>query len=245
MLMAKGLINGVAMVGRAAAFCVGLAVVLAVVMGVASSALAADGKPFILGRGNVATKVSTLINKGVGPALGLKVAAEQAPLTVNPEAGTATNLSADELDGKDSSEFAATGAFGAAEVIDASYPNAMGGGTYTSKGGTLIISASGSAFRSSTHAAGPGRIGVEIKVDGVVRGKMVGYANERDSHKALVDDFIVIKDLPPGPHEIRLWTMYESGKCWGTNTETPNTFCTHLDDNDHFRVSVMELPEAN
>lgn len=245
MLMAKRLVNGVAMVGRATAFCVGLAVVLAVVLGIASSALAADGKPFVLGRGNVATKVSTLFNKGVGPALGLKVGADQAPLRVNPEAGTATNLSADELDGKDSTDFAAAGAFRAAEVVDASFPNAKFGGTYTSRGGTLVISASGSAFRSSSHAIGPGKIGVEVKVDGQVRGKMIGYANERDSHKALVDDFMVVEGLPPGPHEIRLWTMYEHGKCWGSNTETPDTFCTHLDSNDHFRVSVMELPNTN
>ena len=93
------------LVGRATVFAVGLAMILAVVLGVASSALAANGKPFLLGKSNIATKVSTLVNKGVGPALGLKVGVDQAPLTVNPEAGTATNLSADELDGKDSGAF--------------------------------------------------------------------------------------------------------------------------------------------
>ncbi len=92
-------------VGRATVFALGLAMILAVVLGVASSALAANGKPFLLGKGNIATRVSTLVNNGVGPALGLKVAADQAPLTVNPEAGTATNLSADELDGKNSDAF--------------------------------------------------------------------------------------------------------------------------------------------
>lgn len=91
--------------GKATVFAVGLAMILAVVLGVASSALAANGKPFLLGQSNVATKVSTLVNRGVGPALGLKVGADQAPLSVNPEAGTATNLSADELDGKDASAF--------------------------------------------------------------------------------------------------------------------------------------------
>jgi hypothetical protein len=85
-----------------APFCVGLAVIL----GIASSALAANGKPFILGEQNVATKVSTLFNRGVGPALGLKVGADQPPLTVNPEAGTVTNLSADALDGESSEDFA-------------------------------------------------------------------------------------------------------------------------------------------
>jgi hypothetical protein len=94
------------MVGKAATLCVGLAVVLALTAGVATDALAANGKPFLLGKSNVATKVSTLVNRGVGPALGLKVGADQAPITVNPEAGTATGLSADELDGKDSVDFA-------------------------------------------------------------------------------------------------------------------------------------------
>jgi hypothetical protein len=101
----KKVAGQVMFLGRAMVFAVGLAVILAVVLGLASSALAANGKPFLLGKFNVATKVSTLVNKGVGPALGLKVGADQAPLTVNPEAGTATNLSADELDGKDAGAF--------------------------------------------------------------------------------------------------------------------------------------------
>ena len=92
-------------VGRATVFAVGLAVILAVVLGVASSALAANGNPFLLGKSNLASKASTLVRSGVGPALGLRVGVDQAPLVVNPEAGTATNLSADELDGKDSGAF--------------------------------------------------------------------------------------------------------------------------------------------
>lgn len=103
--MTKKIAGKAMFVGRATVFAVGLAMILAVVLGVASSALAANGQPFILGKGNVATKVSTLVKKGVGPALGLKVGVGQAPLTVNPEAGTATNLSADELDGKDAGAF--------------------------------------------------------------------------------------------------------------------------------------------
>jgi hypothetical protein len=104
--VAKRMFLKVVLMGRIATFSVGLAVVLAFTVGVATTAVAANGKPFILGKGNVATKVSTLINKKVGPALGLQVGAGQPPIVVNPEAGTATGLSADELDGKDSSEFA-------------------------------------------------------------------------------------------------------------------------------------------
>src|SRR3712207_8561335 len=59
-------------VGRATVFMVGLAVTLALILGVASSALGADGKPFLLGKRNVATAVSTLVKKGVGPALDRK-----------------------------------------------------------------------------------------------------------------------------------------------------------------------------
>ena|SRR5215210_563285 len=104
--MAKRMFSKVVLVGRIATFSVGLAVVLAFTVGVATTAVAANGKPFILGKGNAATKVSILINKKAGSALGLQVGAGQPPITVNPEAGTATGLSADELDGKDSSEFA-------------------------------------------------------------------------------------------------------------------------------------------
>ncbi len=43
-------------------------------------------------------------NASGGPALGLQVGAWEAPLTVNPETGTATGLSADEIDGRDSGE---------------------------------------------------------------------------------------------------------------------------------------------
>jgi hypothetical protein len=102
--MAKGIISKAARVGRATIFSVGIAAILAVVLGVATTATAADGSSFLLGKSNVAKQVSTLINKGAGAALGLKVEPRQAPLTVNPEAGTATNLSADELDGKDSDQ---------------------------------------------------------------------------------------------------------------------------------------------
>ncbi len=89
----------------------GLALVMALVVGVSSAALAGNLDPLKLGTAkNVATKVTTMVGKVAtgsafvvknpsgGSALGLQVNAGQAPLTVNPEAGTATNLSADKLD---------------------------------------------------------------------------------------------------------------------------------------------------
>ncbi len=100
----------------------GLALVLALVLGVATTALSATGGNFILGKANGATSVSKLTASIAGPALtlvnqspeaaatalNLNVASGKAPLKVNAAAGTATNLSADELDGKDQSAFASS-----------------------------------------------------------------------------------------------------------------------------------------
>jgi len=92
-------------VGRATIFTVGLAVVLAVVLGVTTTALAAvPGDPFKLGKVNVVNKVTTLVKRGPGPALSLKVRAGQPPLAVNSN-GKVARLNADRLDGKDSTEF--------------------------------------------------------------------------------------------------------------------------------------------
>lgn len=104
-------------VGRAATFCMGLAVVLAVVLGVGTTALAAvPGDPFKLGRLNTVDRVTSLVgsvsgplfradNNGGGPALALEANVGRPPLTVNAGAGKATNLDADRLDGKDASAF--------------------------------------------------------------------------------------------------------------------------------------------
>jgi len=91
---------------RGAALALGAAVMLAALFGTASMALGADGKPFVLGKQNVARTVSTLVKRGTGPALSLKVGAGQAPLAVN-SPGKVDNLNADSLDGKDAGAFAA------------------------------------------------------------------------------------------------------------------------------------------
>ncbi len=104
---------------RATTTVVGLAIMLALVFGVATTAIGATGGNFILGKANGATTVSKLTANIAGPALTLvnqsteaaatalniNVASGKAPLKVNAAAGTATNLSADELDGKDSAQF--------------------------------------------------------------------------------------------------------------------------------------------
>ena len=120
MTVARSAFSKVMWVGRATVFLVGLAVVLALVFGAATTALGATGGNFILGQSNVANAITRLAgNVAGGPALQvtnnstepnskalhLGVSEGKAPLTVNAAAGTVTNLSADELDGKDSADY--------------------------------------------------------------------------------------------------------------------------------------------
>jgi hypothetical protein len=123
--MIRSVVGKVMWVGRATVFLVGLAVTLALVFGVATAALGANGDFFKLGQRNVAQTVSTLVKKGTGSALALQVGADQPPLTVNAAAGTARGLSADELDGMDSSQLAPRG-YAHVDIdggIDDAYPS--------------------------------------------------------------------------------------------------------------------------
>ena len=108
---------------KGAALFWGSVLTLAVVLGVGTTALAAvPGDPFRLGRINAVDAASSLVGhvngamltiennspgaKGApAPALSLDVEAGNPPLNVNPEAGTAKGLSADELDGLDQGAF--------------------------------------------------------------------------------------------------------------------------------------------
>src|SRR5215216_4732250 len=94
-------------VGRAAIFLVGVSVILALIFEVASTALGANGKPFLLGKKNVATEVSTLLKRGAGPALRLSVGSGP-PLAVN-SADKVTNLNADRIDGQDVTQIGVNG----------------------------------------------------------------------------------------------------------------------------------------
>lgn len=97
--MVRSVFGKVMWVGRATVFLVGLAVILALVFGVASVALAGVGvgAPFHLGKINTVDKVSTLVNEGRGPALSLQ-ASSGAPLKVNSTTRVA-KLNADTVDG--------------------------------------------------------------------------------------------------------------------------------------------------
>ena len=125
--MLRKVASKVAWVGRTTSMVFGLALILALMVGLVSTAFAANGENFIIGNGladtvrNIATAPTKLAMQGdkAGPALqvnqqstntgasgiGVSVPAGKAPLKVNSTAGKATNLSADELDGQDSSAF--------------------------------------------------------------------------------------------------------------------------------------------
>jgi hypothetical protein len=253
--MLKSAANKVMWVGRATVFLVGLAVILALVFGVATTAFGANGDFWKLGRGNVATAITTLggklgvngsmlrlINNDAGTddtALDLRVQTGEAPMMVN-SATKVANLNADQLDGKDQSAFADVSELDAATLISrwSALPTE---GTYTSGGGTLVISAAGSGFRSDSNTRTVGDIGMRILVDGTVRGEALLHANEHDSHKPFVARQVVVKGLAAGSHTIRLEAIYAS-TC-NTDSETRFTVCTTTNTNDRFEVTVLELSD--
>jgi hypothetical protein len=116
--MSRTVFSKVMWVGRATVFLVGLAVVLALVVGLASAALAGTGvgAVFNLGKTNSVNATSTLkgtldnnpmlkiINSGAGPALNLQVPSDKPPMFLNSSTKVA-NLNSDQLDGKDSGDF--------------------------------------------------------------------------------------------------------------------------------------------
>jgi hypothetical protein len=112
------------LVGRASVFLVGLAVILALTVGLASTALAGTGigARFDLGKTNAVNAVTRLVGSVGGPsltidndsangaatALHLQVEAGKAPMKVNSGAKVA-DLNADEVDGKSASEIGVNG----------------------------------------------------------------------------------------------------------------------------------------
>ena len=65
--MFRSMASKVAWVGRTASMVFGLALVLALMVGVASTAFGANGDFFKVGRSNLASAVSTLTKSGAGP----------------------------------------------------------------------------------------------------------------------------------------------------------------------------------
>ena len=115
MNLAKTILSRIWWLGKGTATMMGVAVLLALTVGFASTALAAvPGDPFKLGRTNTIDNMSTLIgsasdallrinNNGSGPALDLRVQEGEAPMNVN--STTQVNaLNADQVDGKSASD---------------------------------------------------------------------------------------------------------------------------------------------
>jgi hypothetical protein len=104
-------------VGRATTFVVGLAVIVALTVGVAGAAFGANGANFMLGKTNMANAITQLVGSVAGPsllidnnstdaaatALDLQVEAGKAPMKVNSDTQVA-NLNSDKLDGLNASQ---------------------------------------------------------------------------------------------------------------------------------------------
>jgi hypothetical protein len=124
--MLRSTVSKVMWVGRATVFLVGLAVVLAVVMGLASAALAGTGvgATFNLGKTNTVNRLSQLAgstdnallridnnNAGTGAtALNLEVEPGHTPMKVN-SSTQVSNLNADLVDGRSASSFVANSTY--------------------------------------------------------------------------------------------------------------------------------------
>ena len=117
--MTKTIFSKVVWLGRATTFLVGLAVILALTVGLATTALAGTGvgARFQLGQTNTVNAITKLVGSVAGPslqvdnnstnaaatALDLQVEAGKAPMKVN--SGTkVANLNADKLDGMDAEQ---------------------------------------------------------------------------------------------------------------------------------------------
>lgn len=157
--MVRNVVSKVMWVGRATVLFVGLVAILALLLGVATTALGATGGNFILGKGNAATTPTSLVstladaaksalivnNKSGGAALDIRVQAGKPPLKVN-SSGKVANLNADKLDGKDSTEFYAAGS----KVADSSHADQADNSTNAGNADT-VDGKHAAEFASTAH----------------------------------------------------------------------------------------------
>lgn len=97
---------------------------------------------------------------------------------------------------------------------------------FTSSGGTLLVFASGTAFRNG----GSGLIGMLVRIDNVTMAVANGFSNELSSHRAIPSTFTVVTSVNAGSHTLEL---------------SPRDGFTLTDGNDFFNVAVLELPFRN
>lgn len=94
---------------------------------------------------------------------------------------------------------------------------------FASSGGTLLVFASGTGFRSG----GGGTIGMMVRIDNMVMSQVKGFTNESNSHKAFPPSFSVVTSIGAGSHTLDIIPLDAS---------------TATDFNDYFNVMVLELP---
>ena len=116
--------------------------------------------------------------------------------------------------------------FGAAKVIDvngtAGFPIT---GTYTSKGGTLILYVSGSGTSTTSQ-----KVGMTVLADGAQVGRVWSFNTPaQPHHSTFVPAAFVVKNKPAGPVEIEL-----------NDDGFPNT---RINVSDNFKVTVVEIPK--
>ncbi|MBC8094335.1 MAG: hypothetical protein H7Y43_00855, partial [Akkermansiaceae bacterium] len=92
--------------------------------------------------------------------------------------------------------------------------------TFTSGGGTLVISASGSGYKASM-----GSIGMDVRLDGTTIGSCSVFVNQTFSHAAFVPNTFIRTGVAAGTHTLML--SAQSGT---------------LSDSDNYNVTVIELP---
>ena len=254
--MVRSALSKIAWVGRTASMVFGLALVLALLFGVASMALGANGNPWILGKTNVATAITVLGGRlGVdGPmvrltnnnggtndtALHLQVQSGEPPMRVDSPTKV-SNLNSDQLDGKDQRAFADVSELGGQVPVHIFGPLPVER-TFTSNGGTLVILASGSGYRGGGTDRNTGRIAMNVRVNGSSVGRADVFAEEPNLHETFVDEYSVVEGLPAGTHTIRLEANYDDDDC-NTADETTSTICTATNSQDFFRVVVLELSD--
>jgi len=198
--MLRSVASKVAWVGRTASMVFGLALVLALIIGVASMALAANGDPLRLGQNNVATLLTKLTanvngsamqitNTNAGnnaTALNLQVANNKPPMKVNSDR-LVTNLNADSLDGADATQIGrqswavinADGTVNRGRRVDEFFTKRLSTGEYQVAFNHVVDTC---AYTATTTNGFAGQTGVRLGGDGLT--ELIVYTTSSDGTQA-------------------------------------------------------------
>ena len=172
-------------------------------------------------------------------ALGLTVPAGRPPLAVSSSV-LVPNLNADSVDGYgaqaapaankllplgSNAQFARSTI---PEKVTAVFQNRRGplpmSGTFTTSGGNLLVTVSGSGYRAQNG----GTIGLHVLIDGTVLGVARTYTNEVGSHKSFVLTSVPLTGVGSGQHTLTLDFLN----------------LTATNEGDYFSATVEEIPGA-